>query len=88
MLATRTKLYGEKDWRVTDARLALEQTIRLSQLDAAQRRELARATSMNQEVVRLYEERQFGNATELSENVLAIRKKVLGEAHPAVRRKP
>jgi tetratricopeptide (TPR) repeat protein len=81
VLATRTKLYGEKDWRVTDARLALEQTIRLSQLDAAQRRELARATSMNQEVVRLYEERQFGNATELSENVLAIRKKVLGEAH-------
>jgi len=39
VLAIRTKLYGEKEWRVTDARLALEQTIRLSQFDAAERRE-------------------------------------------------
>jgi hypothetical protein len=35
VLAIRTKLYGEKDWRVTDARLELEKTIRLSRLGAA-----------------------------------------------------
>jgi tetratricopeptide (TPR) repeat protein/CHAT domain-containing protein len=81
-LATRTKLYGEKDWRVTNSRLALEQSIRLSQLDGAQRRDLAKATSLTQEVDRLKQKRQFGKAAKLAENVLTIRKKVLGEAHP------
>jgi CHAT domain-containing protein/tetratricopeptide (TPR) repeat protein len=82
VLAIRTKLYGEKEWRVTDARLALEQTIRSSQLGAAQRRDLAEAHSLNQEIVRLYEQGQFGKAAQLAAKVLVIRKKVLGEAHP------
>ncbi|HUE15523.1 MAG TPA: tetratricopeptide repeat protein [Planctomycetaceae bacterium] len=82
VLATRTKLYGEKDWRVTDARLALEQTLRLSQLDVAQRRELARVTACNQEIGRRYQKGQIGNAIQLAETVLAIRKQALGEADP------
>jgi tetratricopeptide (TPR) repeat protein len=81
VLAIRTKLYGEKDWRVTDARLELEQTIRLSQLDAAQRRELANAIALKQEVDRLKQKGQYGKAAQLAENVLAIRKKVLGDEH-------
>ena len=81
VLATCAKLYGEKDWRVTNARLALEQTIQLSQLEPVQRNELAKATTLNQQVVRLYETGQFRRAVELAEDALAIRKKILGEAH-------
>ena len=78
----RTKLYGEKDWRVTDARLALEQTVRLSQMDAAQCRELIKATSLKDEVDRLRNKKgQYGQAVPLAENALAIHKKVLGESN-------
>jgi CHAT domain-containing protein/Tfp pilus assembly protein PilF len=81
VLLIRTKLYGEKDWRVTDARLALEQTNRLSLLSVAQRRELEQAKSTIGEIVRLSNQRQYGKAIQLEQNVLAIRKRALGEAH-------
>jgi hypothetical protein len=44
-LAIRLRLYGERDWRMTDARVALEPSIRLSQRDVAQRRKLSAAAA-------------------------------------------
>jgi tetratricopeptide (TPR) repeat protein len=81
VLAIRRKLHGERDWRATDARLALQQTIRLSQFDAPQRRQLAKATDMNEEVLRLYRQGQFGKAVQSAQQSLAICKKILGETH-------
>jgi hypothetical protein len=53
-LDLRKKLHGERDWRVTDARLSLEDADRLARLDAAQRAELRRASELNLRVFRLW----------------------------------
>jgi hypothetical protein len=54
VLAIRTQLYGEQDWRVTDARLDLKYLKALTALDAEGRRQLQRATALYQRAGRLW----------------------------------
>jgi tetratricopeptide (TPR) repeat protein len=79
VLAIRSKQYGDKHWRAVDARLALDGTIRASQMDSAQIRELARAASLSQDFARLCGEGRYDKATQLAVDVAAMTKKVWGE---------
>jgi tetratricopeptide (TPR) repeat protein len=82
LLAIRTKLHGDKDWRVTDARLALENAKLLEKLEPAARRRLADAQQLNAQVVQLYRQGKFADAVPLARTALAVLKEVLGERHP------
>jgi CHAT domain-containing protein/tetratricopeptide (TPR) repeat protein len=81
LLAIRTQLYGERDWRVTDARLGLKHLQILSALDARSRRQLELAADLNEEVLRLISQAQERKALPLARKALAIRRQLLGEAH-------
>src|SRR5271157_3964281 len=76
------KHYGESHWKVTDARLALEDIDRQARMSRAQRQKLAEATRLNQESVGLYRSGKYAEALELARRVLGLRKDVLGERHP------
>jgi CHAT domain-containing protein len=82
VLAIRLKLYGAKHWRVTDARLDLEHLKRLAQLKAVDRRRLEQATALTQQAKHLWQAGQSRKALPLAHQALAIRKELLGEAHP------
>ena len=82
MLAIQTKLHGAKDWRVTDARLALAHTDKLSQLTAEERGQLAQAKGLEKEVHTLYRQGKYPEAAHLQRQALAIHKKALGPDHP------
>jgi CHAT domain-containing protein/Tfp pilus assembly protein PilF len=82
VVAIRSKLYGEKDWRVTDSRQALEWTTRLPQFSAAERRKLDEARLMTQQASRLTQMQQYRKALILFEKSLAIYKELVGDKHP------
>src|SRR5262245_11087608 len=82
MLAIRLKLYGAQDWRVTDSRFELEDVKRLAQLKVTDRQRLFQAPALNQQVVRLWQAGRTREALPLARQALAIRKELLGEAHP------
>jgi len=82
LLALRIRRHGEKDWRVTDARLNLEYFECLTRLDAAGRQQLLQARSLNRQVVRLCQQGRFREALPLAEQELAIRRQIMGENHP------
>jgi CHAT domain-containing protein/tetratricopeptide (TPR) repeat protein len=83
VIAIRIKLYGAKDWRVTDARWELERTKRLTGLDAADLLRLMQAEVASSEVVRLHGQGQTTKALPIAKEALATRAKLLGEAHPS-----
>ncbi len=74
--------HGAAHWRVTDARLALEDVQRRAGMTRDQRQELAEADRLNGEVVALYRAGKSGEALKSARRALAIRKEVLGERHP------
>ena len=74
--------HGAAHWRVTDARLALEDVQRRAGMTHDQRQELAEADRLNGEVIALYREGKSGEALKSARRALAIRKEVLGERHP------
>jgi CHAT domain-containing protein/Tfp pilus assembly protein PilF len=76
-----TKLHGVGDWRVTDARLALQHTRLLAGLDHTERKELGRAAALEQRFSALYSAGKFGEALALAHDAVAIKKTVLGEEH-------
>jgi CHAT domain-containing protein/tetratricopeptide (TPR) repeat protein len=81
VLALRTKLYGEKDWRVTDARLDLKDLEQLAKLDAEDRRRFWEADRM---MVRARTFRQQGLPQQqlpLVLRAIALYKESLGEEH-------
>ena len=82
-LAIRVKLHGEKDWRVTDARLDLEDGDRLSKLTAEGRRRLRQAAALNEQVFSLWQRGRAREALPLARQALAIRRELLGEEHRA-----
>jgi CHAT domain-containing protein len=82
VLALRTKLHGDKDWRVTDARLDLEDVDRLSKLTAEGRRRLRQATALNSQAFSLWQRVRAREALSLARQALAIRRELLGEDHP------
>jgi CHAT domain-containing protein/tetratricopeptide (TPR) repeat protein len=73
--------HGRVDWRVTDARLDLEDTRRLARLDARQRQQLRQADQWNALVIRQWRQGRSKEALPLAEKVLASRRAILGENH-------
>ena len=76
------KRLGESDWRVVDARRALEDVERLAGMDRDQRARLAEAERLNRTVEDLYGAGKYAEAVPAARQALAIRKAVLGERHP------
>jgi CHAT domain-containing protein/Tfp pilus assembly protein PilF len=80
VLAIVTKLYGEKDWRVTDARLTLADVTRLENTGPDLCRRLADA---QQSVNTLYHRGRYAEAIEAARRAQDILKQALGEKHRA-----
>src|SRR5262249_49469722 len=69
VLALCKQLHGDKDWRVTDARLILEDVDRLAQLDQESRQQLRQAATLNDQVANLSQQGQFAKALPLAKQV-------------------
>jgi CHAT domain-containing protein/tetratricopeptide (TPR) repeat protein len=80
-LRVRQRLHPEGDWRVVDARLSLEEARNHAKRDQAARQELQRATNLNNQVFRLWQQKRSKEALPLAREALAIRRKILGEKH-------
>jgi CHAT domain-containing protein/tetratricopeptide (TPR) repeat protein len=76
------KRFGEPHWKVTDARLALEDVDARASRTAEQRQRLAEAARLNSKLVALYKEGKYADATTSARDALAILKEVQGEHHP------
>jgi CHAT domain-containing protein/Tfp pilus assembly protein PilF len=76
------KRYGEAHWKVTDARLALDDVERQARMTREQRQKLAEAEGLYRELAALNRAAKYGEATARARRVLALRKEVLGEHHP------
>jgi CHAT domain-containing protein len=82
VLRRRQELHGLGDWRVTDARLDLEDTRLLARLDDKQRQHLRQADQWNAEVFRLWQQGRSKEALPLAQKALDTRRAILGEKHP------
>jgi tetratricopeptide (TPR) repeat protein len=78
----QTARYGQDDWRVADARLTLADVLLLAKLDSEQRKQLADAAGLNEQIIDLYEKGKSREAVPLAERALDLRKQVLGDKHP------
>ncbi len=76
------KRYGEKHWKATDARLALEDVDRRIGMTQEQRQRVAEADRLNGEVMALIGAGKSGDALQPARRALAIREEALGERHP------
>jgi CHAT domain-containing protein len=81
LLRRRQELHGPGDWRVTNARLDLEDSRLLARLDAKQRQQLSQAYQWNGQVVRLWQQGRSKEALPLAEKILATLRPILGEKH-------
>jgi hypothetical protein len=81
LLRRKEELYGRSDWRVTDARLALEYTRLLVRLNVRQRQRLRQASQWNEQVVQLWQRGRSTEALPLARKALAVYREVLGEKH-------
>ena len=82
VLEIQKALYGELDWRATDARLALAYMKRLQTLRGEQRLRLREAEQAYVEGDRLNGIKKYVEAAAAFEKGLAIRKAILGDQHP------
>jgi tetratricopeptide (TPR) repeat protein len=80
-LVIREALHGDGDWRATDARMSLEQTLRFSQMTAEERELLLEANGLNHQVVGFINKGRYADALPLAAEALAIREKLVGESH-------
>ena len=81
VLNLRVRALGEAHWKVTDARLALQDIERRAAMTLEQRRKLAEATRLGGKVKVLYRAGKFGKALQTARRAQALRKEVLGERH-------
>jgi CHAT domain-containing protein/Tfp pilus assembly protein PilF len=82
VLAALRQVHGPDHWRVTDARIALEDVERLARLEPADRRRLAEAQQLHGEVDQLYRQGRAPEAVPLAQKALDITKQLLGQRHP------
>jgi WD40 repeat protein/CHAT domain-containing protein len=82
VLSIRSKLYGEKDGRVIEARRLLNNTMRMSALTSEQRGLAAKAESLVSQAMQFAQQGRPANGIPLASEALEIRRKVVGEAHP------
>jgi tetratricopeptide (TPR) repeat protein len=76
LLTICTKLHGDKDWHVADARYSLAEVHDVAQRDAAGRQQFREAKQLNAKVRKLYRERKPVEATEYARKCLALRQKL------------
>jgi len=77
-----TRLYGKDDWRVTDARLALDRITQVEKLDEAGRLQLQEANQTANRAIQLRMQGKIREAIPLYQQASDIYKKTLGENHP------
>ena len=82
VLAIKTKALGSEHWRVLDARVALDHLALLEKLSPAQRRQVAEAERLQQQVEKQYAARQFNEAMPEAKQAVAVRRELLGEKDP------
>jgi CHAT domain-containing protein/tetratricopeptide (TPR) repeat protein len=78
-LAVRKQLHGDAHWRVTNARLALAEVERLTKLQPAQRRSLARAEELMDQVSDLKDRGRLREAIRPAQEALALYRELAGE---------
>jgi CHAT domain-containing protein len=83
VLELRQKLHGDRDWRAAYARLALADSERLAGFDAARRARYWEAEKLGAAVVDRYKKGRYPEAVRLAQQVIAIRRDLLGKTHPA-----
>ena len=76
------KRYGDSHWKVTDARLALQDVERQAGMTPDQRQKLAEAERLNREVFARYQAGRYGEALSSARRALALRHELLGRRHP------
>jgi tetratricopeptide (TPR) repeat protein len=81
-LEIQRKRRGASDWRVIDARVALEDVECLAGMDWEQRARLAEAELLNRTVEELYQAGKYADAVPWAHQALDIHKAVLGQRHP------
>jgi CHAT domain-containing protein/tetratricopeptide (TPR) repeat protein len=82
LLTLRRQRHGPDDWRVSDARLALEDSRLLARLSKAQRHRVLQAEAWNNRLVHLWQQGKSKEALPLAQKALAARREILGEEHP------
>jgi tetratricopeptide (TPR) repeat protein/CHAT domain-containing protein len=82
VLALRRKLHGNKDWRVTEARLDAEDTARLARLDEDGRDRFRTARRLNDQVYLFYMRGRYREALPLARRALALNA-AFGKKHRA-----
>jgi CHAT domain-containing protein len=78
-LTLLTKLHGAKDWRVTDARLALALVETLSRLEANARKQLRVAEAQANQAGQLYRQGKYQQAIPVQQQVVKTHRAILGE---------
>lgn len=81
-LAVTEKTRGKDHWQTFDARQAVRDVDAWSKLKPEQRRRLAEADRLERQIGGHVRKKEYPQAIELHEQVLAIRRECLGEAHP------
>ncbi|QDU94509.1 tetratricopeptide repeat protein [Lignipirellula cremea] len=81
-LSILTDQYGQDDGRTREIQVQLAHTRRVAKLTPEQRQQLKQAAMLNQEAVQNYRERQYQLAAGKSNEVLAIRRQLLGDEDP------
>jgi CHAT domain-containing protein/tetratricopeptide (TPR) repeat protein len=76
------KQFGDKHWKATDARLALDDVKLRASLTPGQRTQLEETHRLDQDAFAFYNQGRSADATQRARRALAIRKEVLGERHP------
>ena len=82
ILAIRLRVSGKDHWKSLDAQRAVSNADVLRSLSPEDRQLLNQAIDLNSQVVQLHQQGKYQEALPMAEQVLGIRKKVLGERHP------
>jgi CHAT domain-containing protein/Tfp pilus assembly protein PilF len=82
-LSILTKLHGASDWRTIDARWSLGDIDKYAQLTTDERRDLFAPDGADRTFNVLCQKGEWGRAAAYAKRTLNIRRRILGEAHPA-----
>jgi CHAT domain-containing protein/tetratricopeptide (TPR) repeat protein len=83
-LAILARLRPKDDWRLTDARMVLEDITTRERLTPAQRKELASAEQVDAQALQLYQKGSYPQSIKSATQALDVRRRILGDANPLV----
>jgi CHAT domain-containing protein len=81
VLALRTKLHGENDWRVTIVRLDLQDLQMRAELQPSARQRLLKAEELYEQVVDLWKQGRAREALQMARAALEVQREILGDSH-------